>query len=172
MQFWKYVISSQLDVTRARQAENLVCTDNDAGESRSVIWEEKNALEVPKMIVDVYERIIFWKENLFILPAGAVAKLCISEITDLMNSLTYNSLLKMLFSKQFMWYQAYFSKSQNASKLKDHWRALRIDIWKLGKSGELLFEDETIQQRLKITNTPKSIGELSIKFSLTMEKWI
>ena len=46
----------------------------------------------------------------------------------------------------------------------------RIDLWKLGKTDELLFDGETKQQRLKITNTPKSIGELSKKFDLLMGK--
>ena len=35
------------------------------------------------MINNVHESIIFWKENLFILPTVVAAKLYISEITDL-----------------------------------------------------------------------------------------
>ena len=45
---------------------------------------------VSKMIVEAYERIDFWKKNLFMLPTGGVAKLYISEITDFMNSWTNN----------------------------------------------------------------------------------
>ena len=39
-----------------------------------------------------------------------------------------------------------------------------------GNIDELLFEGETIQSRLHHINTPKSIGELSKKFALLMEK--
>lgn len=44
---------------------------------------EKNMQKVWKMINNVYESIIFWKENLFLLPTVVEAKLYISEITDL-----------------------------------------------------------------------------------------
>ena len=46
----------------------------------------------------------------------------------------------------------------------------RIDLWTKGKIDELLFEGEAIQSRLRHINTPKSIGELSRKFTLLMEK--
>lgn len=39
--------------------------------------------KVWKMINNVYESIIFWKENLFMLPTVVEVKLYISEITDL-----------------------------------------------------------------------------------------
>ena len=63
-------------------------------------------------------------------------------------------------------------KPSKTSKAKDHLKALgrRTDLWSNGKINELLFEDETIQSRLHHINTPKSIGELSKKFALLMEK--
>ena len=56
-----------------------------------------------------------------------------------------------------------FLQKLSKARSKDHLRALegRIDLWKLGKIDEPLFEDETIQQRLKISNAPKCIGQLS-----------
>lgn len=44
---------------------------------------EKNMQKVWKMINNVYESVIFWKENLYMLPTVVEAKLYISEITDL-----------------------------------------------------------------------------------------
>ena len=63
-------------------------------------------------------------------------------------------------------------KPSKISKAKDHLKALerRTDLWSKGKADELLFEGETIQSRLHHINTPKSIGELSKKFALLMEK--
>ena len=57
------------------------------------------------------------------------------------------------------------------SKAKDHLKALeRINLWINGNIDELLLEGEIIQSRLHDINTPKSIGELSKKFALLMEK--
>ena len=57
------------------------------------------------------------------------------------------------------------------SKAKDHLKALeRINLWINGNIDELLLEGETIQSRLHDINTPKSIGELSKKSALLMEK--
>ena len=57
------------------------------------------------------------------------------------------------------------------SKAKDHLKALeRINLWINGNIDKLLLEGETIQSRLHDINTPKSIGELSKKFALLMEK--
>ena len=63
-------------------------------------------------------------------------------------------------------------KPSKTSKWKDHLKALerRIDLWSKGKIDKLLFEGETIQSRLHHFNIPKSIGELSKKFALLMEK--
>ena len=63
-------------------------------------------------------------------------------------------------------------KPNKTSKAKDPLKALekRIDLWSNGNIDELLFEGETIQSRLHHINTPKSIGELSKKFTLLMEK--
>ena len=63
-------------------------------------------------------------------------------------------------------------KLSKTSKVKDHLKALvkRIDLWINGNIDELLFEGETTQSRLHHIITPKSIGELSKKFALLMEK--
>ena len=63
-------------------------------------------------------------------------------------------------------------KPSKACKAKDYLKALerRTDIWNNGKTDKLLLEGETIRSRLHHMNTPKSIGELSKKFALLMEK--
>ena len=107
------------------------------------------------------------------LPTGAAEKKYITETTKLLNSWTYNSPLKdIAFMAIHIMPSLLLQKPNKTSKMKDHLKALgrRTDLWSNGKTNELLFEDETIQSRLHHINTPKSIGELSKKFTLLMEK--
>lgn len=57
-------------------------------------------------------------------------------------------------------------KLSEAFKAKDHLKVLEktTDLWKHGKIAE------TIESSLHHINTPESIGELSKKFALLMEK--
>ena len=61
-----------------------------------------------------------------------------------------------------------------ASKWEDHFRGLegRIDPCKFGKIDELLFDGKIIQERLKITNTPKSTFCFIKKSALMAKKGI
>ena len=61
-----------------------------------------------------------------------------------------------------------------ASKWEDHFRGLegRIDPCKFGKIDKLLFDGKIIQQRLKITNTPKSTFCFIKKSALMAKKGI
>ena len=54
-------------------------------EYTNIKWGEWNLREVSKKIQDAYERIVFWKKNLFMLPTGAAAKKYITETAKLMN---------------------------------------------------------------------------------------
>ena len=97
----------------------------------------------------------------------------IAETTKLMNGWTNNSPLKdITFKTIHIMSSLLLRKPSKASKVKDHLKALKrkIDLWSNGKIEELLFKGETIQPRLHHINTPKSIGELSKKFDLLIEK--
>ena len=113
------------------------------------------------------------EKNLFMLPTGPAAKKYITETTKLMNGWTNNSPLKdIAFKAIHIMPSLLFQKPSKISKAKDHLIALerRIDLWSNGNIDELLLEGETIQSRLHYVSTPKSIGGLSKKFTLLMEK--
>ena len=59
-----------------------------------------------------------------------------------------------------------------SSKTKYHIKALewRIELWHKGDIIQLLFEAETIQERLETINKSKTIAQLSKQFSLLMSK--
>ena len=63
-------------------------------------------------------------------------------------------------------------KPRKTSKAKDHLKALekKTELWISESIDELLFEGETIKSRLHHINTSKSIGELSKKSALLIEK--
>ena len=134
---------------------------------------ERNLREISKKIQDAYERIVFWKKNLFILPTGATAKKYITETKELMNGWTNNSPFKNIaFMAIHVMPSLLLQKPSKTSKAKDHLKALerRINLWMNGNIDELLLEGKTIQSRFHDINTPKSITEMSKKFPLLMEK--
>ena len=138
----------------------------------NIKWGEQNLREVSKKIQDAYESIAFCKKKLM-LSTGAAAKKYITETTNLINGWTNNSPLKdIAFKAIHVTHSLLLQKPSKISKTKSHLNALerRIDLWSNGKIDELLFEGEIIQSRLLNINTSKSIGELSKKFALLMEK--
>ena len=155
--------------TESQQRQNVREIVNE--EYTNIKWGERNLREVSKKIQD--ERLVFWKKNLLMLPTGAAAKKCITETTKLMNGWTDNSPLKgIAFTVIHVIPSLLLQKPSKTSKAKDHLKALerRTDLWINGNIDEHLFEGEAIQSRLHYINTPKSIGKLSKKFALLMEK--
>ena len=155
--------------SQQRQSASVIVSE----ECTNISWGEQSLREVSKKIQDAYERIVFWKKNLFMLPTGAAAKKYITETTKLMNGWTNNLPLKDIgFKAIHIMPSLLLQKPSKTSKAKDHLKALerRIDLLIKGKIDGLLFEGETIQSRLHHINTPKSIGELSKKFASLMKK--
>ena len=93
---------NQLLRTCLRKTRDVIVTDSQPASSRAVNnlqsatesttperkrdcqwrihkWGERNLREVSKKIQDANERIVFWKKNLFMLPAGAAAKKYITD---------------------------------------------------------------------------------------------
>ena len=89
-----------------------------------------------------------------------------------MNGWTNNSPFKDIAFTAIHVMPSLLQKPGKTSKAKDYLKALerKIDLWINGNIDELLFEGETIQSRLHHINTLYSIGELSKRFALLMEK--
>ena len=49
-------------------------------------WGEKKGSDFTNSLNEVYERIVFWRKNLFLLPSGSSGKRFIRETTRLINS--------------------------------------------------------------------------------------
>ena len=120
----------------------------------------------------VYEKIVFFKQNLFKLPSGHAGKDFIRECTRLVGSWNTNSGWKSIAWKCIMIIPALLlQKPSRVSKSKDHTAALkrRLEIWKRGDFLELLRESQTIQGRLRSSVPSRNIEATSKKFASLMK---
>ena len=120
----------------------------------------------------IYDIIVYWKKNLFMLPSGRAGKDYIDEITRLLNAWIQDSAMKDITFKAIMVMPSLIlQKPSRNSKAKDYSEVLRrrMILW---QSGDLLrlFKAETIQEVLKDSTKPKSVVQLSKKFVERMNK--
>ena len=121
----------------------------------------------------VYEKIIYWENNLLMLPSGSAGKQFIEETTKLMNEWLYGSPLKdTAFKAILIMPRLLLQKPSKKSKSREHLKALErcMDLWTSGEILDLLHEEETIQKNLRPSNTPSTVAKISKKFTREMHK--
>ena len=114
------------------------------------------------MLNTVYDKVVFSRKYIFLLPAGRSGKLYIEEKTRLINSWTHNSPIQDVAYKAIMAMpNLLLQKPSRNSKSKDHLGALerRLHLWKEGELAELLVEGETIQISLSDSKRTTTIAE-------------
>ena len=119
------------------------------------------------------EKIVHWNKNLFMLPSGAVGKRYVEEVTRLMELCTQDTPLKSISLKAIHAMPALLlQKPSKSSKARDHLQALerRIKLWDEDNIKGLLYEDMTIQQRLRPNKEGMTIAKISLKFKNLMSK--
>ena len=125
------------------------------------------------MLNTVYDKVVFWRKNIFLLPSGRFGKLYIEETTRLINSWTHNSPLQDVAVKAIMVMpNLLLQKPSRNLKSKDHLEALerRLHLWKEGELKELLIEGETTQKSLSDSKRTTTIDELYKQFKNYMKK--
>ena len=98
-----------------------------------------------------YDEVIFWRKNLFMLPAGKAAKNFIRELTFWLDQFNRDTKLQSIAMKVFMGIPSLLlQKPSRQSKAKEHHAKLeeRFQLWKAGEISLLLKEGRTIQKRL------------------------
>ena len=123
----------------------------------------------------IYEKIAYWKKNIFLLPTGYWKKnifllstgkggrCFIDETTRLIDAWIRGSPLRNIALKAVMIIPSLLlQKPSKDSKAKDHTKALerRLKLWTDGHLAELFKEGETIKSSLKHVDLPKSIAQL------------
>ena len=136
-------------------------------------WGNEGSVNITKYICDAYEKIVFWRKNIFMLPTGSIGKKYVVETTKLLNAWTSNSLMKdIAFKAIHIMPSLLLQKPSKTSKAKDHTKALerRMELWWNGDINALVFEAETIQNRMKTVNSARDISQISKQFVMMMEK--
>ena len=126
-----------------------------------------------KKINVIYDIIVYWKKNLFMVPTGRARKDYTDEITRLLNAWIQDSGMKHNTFKAIMVMPSLILQKPSCnSKVKDHTEALRqkMILWQSGDLLQLFKKAETIQKGLKDSTKPKSIAQLSQKFVEHMNK--
>ena len=146
---------------------------NNTEETIFYPWANASTVITLNAINQVYDKVVFWRKNLFLLPTGSAGKKYIEETTRLMNEWLQDSPMKDICFKAIMLMpNLLLQKPSRNSKSKDHLLALerRLELWKRGELHELFFEGETIQASLKSIKKISSISEISKKFKEQMSK--
>ena len=142
-------------------------------EEQKFYWGERKGSDFTHDLDLAYEQIVYWRQNLFLLPSGKSGKDFIREITRLINCWIDNTALKPIALKSIMVMPALLlQKPSRASKSKDHLTALsrRISLWMQGNIKDLLHECNTIQDQLKASKKTMSTREISKRFIEKMSK--
>ena len=80
---------------------------------------------MPKVPQETYEKIVFWKKSLFMMPTGAFAKSYVTELTKLINRWVNDSKLKNnVFKVIHVMSSLLLLKPSKTSKSKDHIKAI------------------------------------------------
>ena len=130
-------------------------------------WGTVEGEKFSKDLDFVYEKIVHWRQNLFLLPTGKSGKKFIREMTRLINSWVDNNALKPIAFKAIMVMPALLlQKPSRSSKAKDHAEALsrRLELWDKGNLHDLIHEGTTIQDQLETSKKTKSTEEISKAF--------
>ena len=96
------------------------------------IWEKYKDREFEKNLLQVYETVVFWRKNLFLLPSGKAGRKFIGEVSRLMSEWLHDSPMKDIAFKAIMVMPSLLlQKPSQNSKPKDHLRALeqRLELW-------------------------------------------
>ena len=89
-------------------------------------WGDYNGHVFEKNLNVIYDIIVYWKKNLFMLPTGRAGKDYIDEITRLLNAWIQDSAMKHITFKAIMVMPSLIlQKPSRNSKVKDHSEALR-----------------------------------------------
>ena len=99
----------------------------------------------------MYDVVVQWKRNIFLVPSGKVGKAFVSEITRLVRGYAEATALEGIALKAVV-VILLLQKPHARSKSCDHVQHLsrRLDLWKNGDVQALIREGSTIQKRIKL----------------------
>ena len=165
------------DKTSDDNKHNIPSTsnDNDAAASRTIEypWSQTGNTISSNTIDKIYNEIVFWRKNIFLLTSGSCRKRDIEETTRLLDEWIHGFPLNGISFKAVMLMpNLLLQKRSKNSKSKDYQLTLerRLELWHKGEFEELYVEGETIQASLTTIQNASSIAEISKKSKQFMAK--
>ena len=112
--------------------------DNDTAASRTIEypWSKTGNTISSNTINIIYDKVVFWRKNLFLLPSGSCGKRYIEESTRLLNRWIHGSPVNGIsFKAVILMPNLLLQKLSKNSKSKDHQPALkrRLELWHKGE---------------------------------------
>ena len=99
-------INSTVSDTVAATDENTLLDNQSLGNIETpevrYKWGRCDSYQFEENLSLVYEKIVYWKKNIFLLPPGHTGKQCIEETTKLMNEWLHDSPSKDIAFKAIM----------------------------------------------------------------------
>ena len=112
-------------------------------------WNEKPGTTFANKLNNEYDKIVYWRKNLFLLPTGAAGKSSfINKMTRMSNEWVYDTPIKNIALKVLHVVPALLlQKPSKKFKSKDHVKSLerRFGIWKEGNINKLYEEGKATQ---------------------------
>ena len=130
---------------------NILNGADDPVAQQRFFWGNTPGNQAIEELKECYEKIVFWRKNLFMLPKGSSGKDYIKEVTRLVNEwLVESPIRKCAMYALHVMPALLFQKPSKFSRSKDHVAALNrmLKKWKNGEFLQHLREATTLQSRL------------------------
>ena len=122
-----------------------------AANAENFQWGAKNGKETASKIAEIYERVVYWRPNLFELPSGRLGKMFVDETARLFESITQgNPLERVAFKAIAIMAHMILQKTHRnmkAKEIKETFEA-RMKRWQEGDMGKLFDDANAIQEEL------------------------
>ena len=143
------------------------------------IWGSHTREDLNQIVAAIYEEIVHWRKNIFLVPSGAAGKKYVRETTRMVEFFNCNSKvfgeisMKLLMIMPALLLQKPSFKSR--SKIHSECLARRLLKWELGEFDGLMIEGRTIQKKMKedqhhasqMNNLPRRFTHLMLKGQTT-----
>ena len=119
----------------------------------------------------MYDEVVHWKRNIFVIPSGAAGKGFVSKLARLLQAYADASSLECIALKACMVMQVILlQKPSPRSKAKDHAACLqrRLEMWENGDIEELYKECKCLQARMTGSRSSIDSERISRTFSNLM----
>ena len=163
--------SSRLFVTTDPVLSETTCPT--AAENTPFLWGSLDGDEFKRKIEEIYEVVVCWKRNLFLIPSGHSGKAFVDEVARLFKCYAECDALESIALKACMVMQTLMlQKPRRQSKAKEHATTLHrhLSLRLNGDIDPLFVEGQSIQARLLSVHNSREDDNLVRRFTSLMSK--